>query len=158
MLRPALILGMIVALASPAEAQSYVYPTRGQSPTQQKKDESRCYSWAVQQTGFDPANPPPIHAPPPPQTTDATPGSGARGGLVGAAGGAALGAIGGNAGAGAAAGALTGVIVGRHRSRRRNEEQAAANQQAIQAEEQRRMDGFSRARTACLEGRGYTVK
>jgi len=156
--RPALILGFLVALTSQGDAQVYVYPSRGQSPAQQKKDEARCYSWAVQETGFDPANPPPIQAPPPPQTTDATPGSGARGALIGGAGGAALGAIGGNAGAGAAAGAVTGIIVGRVRSRRKNEAQAQANQQAIQAAEQQRMDDFGRARTACLEGRGYTVK
>ena len=44
-------------LASGAWAQQYVYPAKGQSPDQQKKDESACYQWAVQQTGIDPSKP-----------------------------------------------------------------------------------------------------
>jgi len=31
----------------------------GQSPEKQKSDEAACYSWTVQQSGFDPAKPPP---------------------------------------------------------------------------------------------------
>ncbi len=43
-------------LAVPALGQS-VYPVQGQSPEQQKQDESRCSTWATQQSGFDPAKP-----------------------------------------------------------------------------------------------------
>lgn len=41
-----------------ASAQRYVYPAKGQTPEKQKADESACYGWAAQQTGFDPAKPP----------------------------------------------------------------------------------------------------
>src|ERR1700745_113499 len=50
---------LIVALfASGVSAQQYVYPAKGQSPDQQKKDEGECHVWAVQQSKYDPANPP----------------------------------------------------------------------------------------------------
>jgi len=48
-----------VVVAAPVGAQQYVYPAKGQTPEKQKSDESACYTWAVQQTGFDPAKPPP---------------------------------------------------------------------------------------------------
>ena len=32
----------------------YVYPKNGQNPDQQSRDQYECYSWAKQQTGFDP--------------------------------------------------------------------------------------------------------
>ena len=34
--------------------QQYVFPQKGQSADQQKKDEYDCHTWAVKQTGFDP--------------------------------------------------------------------------------------------------------
>ena len=37
-----------------AKAQPYIYPNQGQSPQQEQFDKGQCYSWAVQQTGFDP--------------------------------------------------------------------------------------------------------
>jgi len=48
-----------VVVAAPVGAQQYVYPAKGQTPEKQKSDESACCTWAVQQTGFDPAKPPP---------------------------------------------------------------------------------------------------
>ena len=95
------VLALSAALISQASAQQFVYPAKGQSPEQQKKDEAACYQWAVQQTGFDPAK---AQAPaaPPTTATGTTPGAGVRG----AARGAVVGEIvGGDAGAGAAAGA-----------------------------------------------------
>ena len=44
-----------------ATAQQYVYPQKGQSAEQQKKDEYECHGWAVKQTGFDPTR---RHRPP----------------------------------------------------------------------------------------------
>jgi hypothetical protein len=38
----------------PAGDHLYVYPKSGQSPDQQSKDQYECYTWARQQTGFDP--------------------------------------------------------------------------------------------------------
>jgi hypothetical protein len=142
-----------VALISSAAAQQFVYPAKGQSPEQQKKDESACYSWAVKQTGFDPAKaPPPQAAAKPPTTaTGTTPGAGARG----AARGAIVGeAVGGDAGAGAAAGA----VAARGQSRRQNEAAAQQGQQQAQAASQKQQTAFANARGACLQGRGYTVK
>lgn len=46
-------------------SQTYVYPSRGQSPQQEQSDRGQCYSWAVQQSGFDPANPGVPSGPPP---------------------------------------------------------------------------------------------
>jgi hypothetical protein len=52
-------------LAGVAAAQR-VYPVQKQSPEQQKQDEARCSTWAMQQSGFDPSKPwlaPPVSAP-----------------------------------------------------------------------------------------------
>ena len=135
---------MIVVV--PGFAQLYVYPAKGQSAQQQKKDESACYSWAVQQTGFDPAKAP-AAAPPPTTATGTTPGAGARGAVRGAVVGEV---VGGDAGTGAAVGA----VAARGQSRRQN---AAAQQQA-QAANSQQQQAFGKARAACLEGKGYTVK
>jgi hypothetical protein len=40
-----------------AAAAQRVYPVQGQSPEQQKQDEARCSTWAMQQSGFDPSKP-----------------------------------------------------------------------------------------------------
>jgi hypothetical protein len=152
--RIVLVLGFSAALMSQAVAQQqYVYPAKGQSAQQQKSDESACYTWAVQQTGFDPAKPPPQQpaAKPPTTATGTTPGAGARG----AARGAVVGeVVGGDAGAGAAAGAA----VARSQSRKQNAAAAQQGQQQQQAATQQQQAGFAKARAACLEGRGYTVK
>ncbi len=34
----------------------YIYPRNGQSPDQQASDKYACHTWAVQQSGFDPAD------------------------------------------------------------------------------------------------------
>ena len=141
------------ALSGYAGAQQFVYPAKGQSPQQQKSDEAACYPWAVKQTGFDPAKaPPPQAAAKPPTTaTGTTPGAGARG----AARGAVVGeVVGGDAGAGAAAGAA----VARSQSRRQNAAAAQQGQQQAQAATQQQQATFAKARAACLEGKGYTVK
>ena len=146
------ILVLLMATTAQADAQQYVYPAKGQTPQQQKNDESACYTWAVQQTGFDPAKSPPpqVAAKPPTTATGTTPGAGVRG----AAGGAAIGAIAGDAGAGAAAGA----VVARSSSRRQNASAEQQAQQQQQSASQQKQASFTRARAACLEGRGYTVK
>jgi hypothetical protein len=136
-----------------AHAQQFVYPAKGQTPEQQKKDEYECHQWAVNQTGVDPTKPAQQAAAPRPATTPTgtTPGAGVRG----AARGAIVGEIvGDDAGAGAAAGAAAA----RAQSRRQNaaQQQQAAQQQA--GAQQQQQAGYARARAACLEGRGYTVK
>jgi hypothetical protein len=134
--------------------QQYVYPAKNQSADQQKKDEYECHQWAVKQTGVDPTKAPQqtAAAPTTPTTaTGTTPGAGVRG----AARGAVVGeVVGGDAGAGAAAGA----VAARSQSRRQN---AAKQQQATQQQQQAQgaqQASYAKARGACLEGRGYTVK
>jgi hypothetical protein len=147
------LLALTGTLLADASAQQAVYPAKGQSPDKQKSDEKACYSWAVQQSGFDPAKPPPQQAAATPPTTASgtTPGAGARG----AARGAVVGeVVGGDAGAGAAVGAAAA----RGQSRRQNAATAQQGQQQQQAAVQQQQAAFSNARAACLEGRGYTVK
>jgi hypothetical protein len=139
-------------IATAALAQQYVYPAKGQTPDQQKADESQCYTWAVQQTGFDPAKPPAAAAPPPPTTaTGTTPGAGARG----AARGAVVGEI---VADDPGAGAAVGAVAARGQSRRQNAQQQQQAQQQAANTNQQGQAAFGKARAACLEGRGYTVK
>ena len=145
-------------LPPPPVTQTFVYPDRGQSPQQQEFDKGQCYSWAVQQTGFDPANPPMAAAPPP------SPGFPQGGMFRGAFGGAALGAvggaIGGNAGEGAAIGAGVGALFGAVRRARWMEEQQQ-QQMSYAAQQQntlsRGRSNYNQAFGACMKGRGYTV-
>jgi OmpA family protein len=129
---------LVAALSGDAVAQA-VYPTRGQSPQQQQRDQAECQAWAAQQPG--------TAAPPPPAGPT---GQGVRGAARGAAVGAVAGGIGGDAGKGAAAGAAAGAMVGgmQRRQDRRAAADASANASA----------SASNAMAACLEGRGYTVK
>jgi hypothetical protein len=144
-----LIMGLF---ATGASSQQFVYPAKGQSPDQQKKDEAQCHTWAVQQSKYDPAKPPQQTAAAKPATTatGTTPGAGARG----AARGAVVGGMMGDAGAGAAAGA----VAARGQSRRQNAAQAQQQQQQPSQEQQAGQQAYQKARAACLEGRGYTVK
>jgi hypothetical protein len=139
---------MALAVGSIAEAQQYVYPERGQSHARQHKDEAACSDWAKSKSGYDPANPPSVAQA---QAAPVT-GSGAR--ARGAAGGAIVGAIGGNAGVGAAAGALAGGVVRRVRNRNAADAQNQANAQRVADMKA----SYYRARSACLTGRGYSVK
>jgi Glycine zipper len=142
-----------------ATAQPYIYPNQGQSPQQEQFDKGQCYSWAVQQTGFDPANPQVGMAPPP--GMQAPQGGMFRGAAGGAAMGAIGGAIGGDAGEGAAIGAAVGALFGAMRRARymREEEQM---QQSYAMQQQSALSqgrsNYERAFSACMAGRGYTVR
>jgi hypothetical protein len=151
--RIGLTLCLSLVLVTQVPAQQFVYPAKGQSPEKQKSDEAACHQWAVQQTGFDPAKPPPPATPakPPTTATGTTPGAGARGAVRGAVVGEV---VGGDAGAGAAAGA----VAARGQSRRQNAAAAGQAQQQQQAATQQQQAAFANARAACLQGRGYTVK
>jgi hypothetical protein len=153
-----------LAAASLASAQDFViYPAKGQSKEQQQKDRGECYAWAMDETGFDPAN-----TPAPPQTvTTALPeekvvGSGAavRGGARGAAVGAVTGAIMGDAGKGAAAGAAGGALIGT--MRRRQEVKSAPTSETHTNPEytayQQQRDQFNKAVKACMSARGYSIQ
>lgn len=143
---------MLFAIAALAQ-QPIVYPARGQSPTQQNRDEGECHVWAKNSTGIDPAV---IAKQPVPQETGPATGGGerARGAVRGAVGGAAIGAIAGDTGTGAGVGAVVGTMRGGREAR---QNQAARNQQA-QAQRDQTIDTYYRAYAACMEGRGYTIR
>ena len=163
-----IVIAFLVVSLPPVQAQSgsagaavakkvgvYVFPSKGQTPEQQSDDESYCYTWAVQQSGYDPINPTVVQAQ---QVQQGPDGSAVVGSAKGAAVGAAIGAISGDAGKGAAIGAISGAVLGHRRGRiTQSMEQAGADQQAAQLN-QNLVNGFKKAFTACLEGKGYTVQ
>lgn len=141
-LNAVIVVAGLTAVAA-VSAQQYVYPAKGQSPEKQKSDEAACHQWAVQQSGFDPAKPPPA----PPAQPGVQPGTRLRG----AAAGATVGAITGNDTGNAAAAGAVGAA-----SAQRGQKRQAAKAQSAQTSEQQA--SFQKARGVCLEGRGYTVK
>jgi hypothetical protein len=143
-------LGAAVLAVAAVQAQPFVYPAKGQTAEQQKKDEYECHQWAVQQTGHDPTKPV-AAASQPAAPKGAAPGSGVRGAVTGAVVGEI---VSDDAGAGAAAGA----VAARSQSRRQNAAQAQKQQQATTQQTQQAQANYARARTACLDGRGYAVK
>ncbi len=149
--RAAVAVAAATALFATASlAQQFVYPAKGQSAEQQKKDEYECHQWAVQQTGFDPTKPVTTTAPAPAPAAP-TKGAGVKGAVTGAVVGEV---VSDNAGAGAAAGA----VAARSQSRRQNAAQAQQQQQAAAQQTQQKQASYGKARSVCLEGRGYTVK
>jgi hypothetical protein len=128
------------------------YPSKGQSPAQQNKDEGECYAWAKQQTGIDPMAV--ASAPPPPSGPAAGGGERVKGAARGAAGGAAVGAIAGDTGKGAAVGAVVGTAAGGRQARQNK----GAQQQQAEAAKGATIQQFNKAFGACMEGRGYVVK
>jgi len=146
-----------------------MFPSDGQKPEQQSKDESECYTWAVQNTGTDPfalakkteeqkAQAEAAQK----QAAQAGKGAGAKGAVKGAATGALIGEIASDdAGEGAAYGAAAGVIAGRRKGKaaQKQAQQQAQGQseQAAKATEEQ-MAGFRKAFSACAEAKKYVVK
>jgi hypothetical protein len=139
----------------------YFYPTQGQSEEQQDRDRYDCHVWATRQTGFDPTQ----QISPREQRAAVVPAR-APGETVGTAAvvGAVLGAAlagPGNVGKGAVVGAMAGTVAG---SAAAAGEQAQAD--AINEHRQVRIGGryekeaadYRRAMSACLSGRGYSVR
>lgn len=142
-----------------------IYPAEGQGQDQMEKDKFECYSWAKEQTGFDPMEAPTATAPPPSkQAQHSTAGGAVRGGVGGALLGAGVGAIaGGSKGArkGAAIGGVSGGVLGGARShnQQQQDQQARAQWEKEQAQQYAaKRNAYNRAYSACLEGKGYTVK
>ena len=132
-----------------------VFPAKGQSKDKQKKDEYECYKWSIEQTGIDPLNLPKVA---PAQTQSGATGGAVRGSAKGAAAGVAIGAIAGDAGKGAAIGAVAGGVAGRRQGK---QQQAQSNQQAqadVKNQEAEIKATFVKGFSACLEGKGYTIK
>ena len=141
-----------------------VFPAQGQSEEQMEKDKFACYNWAKGQSSFDPMQMPTASSPAPPKGDKSVGGSVVGGGLLGGVGGAVIGGIaGGKKGArkGAAIGGLSGGAIGGMRSSSQNKQANAKREQwereqANQYMQQR--NTYNRAYSACLEGKGYTVK
>lgn len=153
----AAILAFIAMVTAAGAQQLIVYPSQGQTPDQQARDQGECHAWAVQQSGYDPARPPP-----PPSTSAPVPQGGVlRGAARGAVVGVTVGAIAGDAGTGAAAGAAGGALIGGFRradQRRAHEQQQAQAQSQYQQQLTAQNQTYNRALSACLQGRGYTVQ
>jgi hypothetical protein len=144
--------------------QVYFYPKAGQTPEQQSRDHFECYNWAVKQTGFDPGRSMiPIEQrvqvvplPPPGFETARLAIAGAvLGALIGGPRHAGQGAL-----IGAAGGAVAGAIsdAARQDSAQRMEETYARQNRMQGAQLVEKERAFRRAMTACLEGRGYSVR
>jgi hypothetical protein len=133
----------------------FVFPSGGQDAATQSQDEFECYKWAMEQTGYNPLNPPEVEA----EQVDQGPDGGAVVGAAGgAAAGAAIGAIAGDAGKGAAIGATVGALRGRRTSQYGKAKQQQQNNQAAAAAEEEMLNNFKKAFTACMTGKGYTVQ
>jgi hypothetical protein len=145
---------------APRFQEVIAYPARGQTPEQLDRDRYDCHRWAAQQTGFDPTQSP---STPTGQSVaqEPVPGSGLA---VGAIAGAVLGSIiapRGSEGGGAVVGAITGGAIG---AAAENAERADAQRDRAMAQSSGgayhgdRAGAYRRAMSACLEGRGYSVK
>lgn len=142
-------------------AKVYFYPTQGQSEAQQDRDRYDCYLWSVKQTGFDPTR----HIPArdlratvvPARSPGETIGTAAA---VGAVIGAAT-ARRGDSAEGAIVGAIAGSVIGAAAAGAEAEEARAieARQNARgYGRYEREANEYRRAMSACLEGRGYSVR
>ena len=147
-----------------AITQVYFYPNQGQSTEQQSRDHYECYNWAVDQTGLDPSTSSIapeqrvriVPMPPPGQNTIAMTIAGAvLGALIAGPRNAGAGAL-----IGAASGAMAGAAtdISREESARQMEEAYNNRNQARDVHKEKKALEFRRAMSACLEGRGYTVK
>ena len=156
-----LLLATFVAGSALAQ-ELIIYPAKGQSQDQMEKDKFECYSWAKKESGFDPMQPPQAtEAPPQQQAKKGGAGRGAaRGATVGYVGGKIF-SDSGSGSTGAKAGAATGALVGGMRRRDQQRQQQQAQQQWAKEQEAQytqARNSYNRAYSACLEGRGYTVK
>ncbi|HKU91323.1 MAG TPA: glycine zipper 2TM domain-containing protein [Steroidobacteraceae bacterium] len=148
-----------------ASADIFVYAAHGQNDRQLDRDRYECHNWAVAQTHYNPSDPhlaphqqiQVVAVPDPPPPHDA---------VVGAMAGAMIGAAIGSphdAAQGAVVGAIAGGAMGAasDSARQKQAQHASTQNNAAQAERARleqQASDYKRAISACLEGRGYTVK
>jgi len=137
----------------------YVYPSNGQSEARLDRDRYECNDWAVKQTQYDPsrvrddAQRVRVVAMPPPGVDTA----------VGAVTGAVIGSVisGPHSGPGGTlVGAVAGAMIGAASDNARQEQAERVQQRYDQqsAYSAQQAHAYRRAISACLEGRGYTVK
>ena len=154
--KPVTLLATLLFWAIPGFAQDlYIYPAGGQSAEQMDKYKYECYNWAKNDTGFDPMEVPTTSTAPP--SGQKKSGGVAKGALAGAATGAIIGDKSKYARRGAAAGGLIGgVRQSSHNTKVDQSQQQWEQQEASRYANER--NNYNRAYSACLEGRGYTVK
>lgn len=147
--------------AAPAQpvnlTRVYFYPQGGQDEAQQDRDRYDCHVWSVRQTGFDPSRriAPEVRAAVVPARSSVGPAA-VAGAVIGAviAGpgdvvqGAAIGALAG----GVLGAAADGADAGAARAVQTRHDAHAYGRYGQEAAE------FRRAMSACLEGRGYSVR
>jgi hypothetical protein len=147
----------------------YVFPTTGQTPDKQSKEEAECYNWATTNTGSDPFALQKQQAAQQQQTQQqvqqaqaAQQGAGAKGFAGGAMAGAVIGEIANDdAGQGAAWGAALGAVSARRRAKEHSEQAANSAQQSGAQKQQATADqiaNFKKAFSVCLEAKQYMVK
>src|SRR4051812_4782719 len=150
--------------ATTAGSDVYVYPAKGQTEKHLDRDRYECHNWAVAQSHYNPSDTRPaphqqvgvIEMPPPGRDT-----------AVGAMTGAVIGSsVAGrrDSGEGGVAGAIVGAMIGassdasRQKAVNEANTRMSADAQAERARLERQAADYRRAISACLEGRGYTVK
>lgn len=163
---------MLVLLIQPAKGQDvYVYPARDQSDEQLAEDRYACHRWAIEESGFDPslfdgvAPPRTVRVPVPRNEAE---GAANKGAIAGAVVGGVVGSRDGDTVEGAVIGAVVGTMAGaaiesqgQREAREKAEADAKREAEEIaenEAELALRKSNYRRALTACLEGRGYTVR
>ena len=155
-LKPVTLLAALLFFPAPGFAKDvYIYPAGGQSAEQMDKDKYECYNWAKNDTGFDPMETPTTSTAPP--SGQKKSGGAAKGILAGAATGAIIGDTSKAARRGAAAGGLFGGARQASSNKKVDQQQQQWEQQEV-ANYNNKRDNYNRAYSACLEGRGYTVK
>jgi len=145
----------LLGLSQLVLAELIIFPAQGQSTEKMEKDKFECYGWAKGQTGFDPMALPTTSTPAPSQEQKS------GGAVRGALGGAALGAILGDSSSAAKRGAAAGGLIGGVRQANQNNQAQQRTEQWKQQEASKyanNRNDYNRAYSACLEGKGYTVK
>ncbi|MDZ7613412.1 MAG: glycine zipper domain-containing protein [Flavobacteriaceae bacterium] len=133
----------------------YAFPAKNQDANTQGVDETACFNWAKEQTGYDPMNPTKVAAAPVDTAPD---GTAVKGAAKGAAVGTAIGAIAGGTGQGAAIGAVAGAAGGRKAKKEGDAKQQQQNTAAASQQQTQLLEQYKNAYTACMEGKGYTIK
>ncbi len=136
------LIGVFTFYSLPSYGQLLMVYNDGVSDEQSMRDQGACATWATQSSGYNPAYGSR-------SARDGTQAARIRDTSRGAMFGAAIGGVAGYTGTGAYAGTTSIAMIGGNRHR------AAMRQQ--QEYHSRNKASYSRALSACLRGRGYTV-
>lgn len=140
----AVLVGCFVYTSAAVAEPLVIFPAKDQTKEQQKKDEVACYLFAVDETGFDPAE----------AKVEVDDPERKRGGAVR---GAAAGVIIGDDSESTAIGAGVGAAR-QARQNRKAQEAAAEERKKQEAEIAAKKEHFRKAQSVCLEAKGYLVK